>query len=87
MHGKLTRGIEIKKVHGSAGMPGLTNGLTNSMTNGLNRKALRKSHEREKKHGKIIAEPRGLGRGRSPILPKARGLGRADRLIIRRCVL
>jgi len=83
MHGKLTRGIDIKKVHGSARMPGLTNGLTN----GLNVRTLRNSSEKEKEHGKILVEPRGLGRGRSPILPKARGFGRGWNPILAIAVL
>jgi len=62
-------------VRGNARRAGFTNGLTNGYTNGLtntpNGRTLRNSSGNEKKHGKILAERRGLGRGRSPILAVA----------------
>jgi len=75
MNSKVTRGIDIRRVHGNARRTGLANGLTNGytngLTNGLNGRTLRNSSGNEKKHGKILAERRGLGRGRSPILAVA----------------
>ena len=55
MNSKVTRGIDIRKVHGNAWRPGLTNGLTNGMTNGLSNRALRRTGDKEGKHGKIFA--------------------------------
>ena len=74
MESKIATGVDIRKVRGKAGRTGLTNGLQN----GLSGKAMGNANRSEKKHGKILVEPRGLGRERSPILPKARGLGRAE---------
>jgi hypothetical protein len=51
MESRTTKGISIRTVRGNARRAGFTNGLTN----GLSGKALRKSHEAEKKHGKILA--------------------------------
>ena len=51
LKGRTTKGVNIRKAHGTARMPGLTNGLTN----GLNVRTLRKSSGNEKKHGKILS--------------------------------
>ena len=75
MESRTTKSISIRTVRGNARRAGFTNGLTNGNTNGLKNtpdgRTLRKSSVSEKKHGKILVEPRGLGRGRSPILALA----------------
>jgi len=64
MESKIATGVDIRKVRGKAGRTELTNGLQN----GLSGKAMGKANRSEKKHGKILVEPRELGRGWNPIL-------------------
>ena len=55
MESRTTKSIDIRTVRGNARRAVFTNGSTNGLTNGLNGKALRKSQDGEKKHGKILA--------------------------------
>jgi len=50
MYSKLTKGIDTKRLQGTARMRGMTNGARN----GRSGKAVRKSHDGEKRLGKII---------------------------------